>query len=312
MSIFYAKEADKDRRLDSFLAEESGLSRSAVAKLLAEGMAYASGVSLSKNYRLRGDEEITLELPEPKEIEALPEEIPLDILYEDSDLLVIHKKSGMVVHPAPGHESGTLVNALLYHCKGELSGINGALRPGIVHRIDKDTSGLLVVAKNDEAHRVLSRALEAHEIRREYHALVNGGFREDSGTVNAPVGRHPTDRKKQAVLKSGEGNARHAVTHYEVLERFSGITYLKLNLETGRTHQIRVHMAYKGHPLLGDALYGGGNTAFEKKHAALLSGQCLHAKRLSFLHPRTQEPMSFETPLPPEFEKMLSILRQDN
>ncbi len=307
--IYYAEDRDTDKRLDSFLSDAADISRSTAAKLIADGAVLVCGRTVQKNYKMKNGDAVTLDMPEPCEIEARPEDIPLDILYEDRELIVLHKPKGMVVHPAPGHESGTLVNALLYHCKGELSGINGALRPGIVHRIDKDTSGLLVVAKTDDAHRVLSAALERHEIVREYHALVNGGFREDSGTVELPIGRHPVDRKKQAVLRMGEGNARHAVTHYEVMERFSGITYLRLRLETGRTHQIRVHMSHKGHPLLGDTLYGGGNTAFEKKHAAHLSGQCLHAKALTLRHPKTGELLRFETDLPADFTALLHILR---
>ncbi len=309
MPIYEVMESDENKRLDVFLAEQSELSRSAVARLIESGAVTSSGKPVTKRDKLKRGAQIELSLPDPSAIEALPEQIPLDILYEDDDILVIHKESGMVVHPAPGHTSGTLVNALLYHCEGKLSGINGALRPGIVHRIDKDTSGLLVVAKNDFAHRALSAALEKHEIVREYHALVIGGFSEDAGTVDLPIGRHPVDRKKQAVLRMGEGNARAAVTHYEVIARFSGITYLRLRLETGRTHQIRVHMSHKGHPLLGDTLYGGGKTVFEKQHARLLSGQCLHAKRLLLRHPRTGEDMAFDTPLPESFEKLLLILR---
>ncbi len=312
MPIYQAEEQDEAKRIDVFLSERSDLSRSAAVRLIEAGAVRLLGKPVTKKDKLKCGDLVELELPEPEEIDALPEHIPLDIRYEDDDILVIKKESGMVVHPAPGHTSGTLVNALLYHCKGNLSGVGGALRPGIVHRIDKDTSGLLVVAKNDFAHRALSAALEKHEILREYHALVTGGFAEDAGTVDLPIGRHPVDRKKQAVLRLGEGNARTAVTHYEVAERFSGITYLRLRLETGRTHQIRVHMSHKGHPLLGDTLYGGGKTPFEKQHAKLFSGQCLHAKRLIFRHPRTGEEMTFDTPLPEDFEKLLAILRSRN
>ena len=224
---------------------------------------------------------------------------------------MINKASGMVVHPAPGNRSGTLVNALLHHCGDTLSGIGGTVRPGIVHRIDKDTSGLLVVAKNDDSHRALSAQLEGHHIRREYRALVTGGFSSDEGTVNAPIGRHPVDRKKMAIVRGDEGRARHAVTHYRVLERFGQVTYLSLVLETGRTHQIRVHMASLGHPLLGDTLYGGGKTAFEKRHAQLFDGQCLHAVSLTFTHPQTKESVFFESPLPENFEKALTLLREE-
>ena len=230
-----------------------------------------------------------------------------EVIHADADIIVVNKPEGMVVHPAVGNYDGTLVSALLHHCKGSLSGIGGVMRPGIVHRIDKDTSGLLVCAKNDFSHRALSEELEHHGIVREYHALVNGGFSSDTGTVNAPIGRHPVDRKKMAVLHDSQ-NAKSAVTHYEVLRRYGKISYLKLILETGRTHQIRVHMSYTGHPLLGDTVYGGGRTPFEKHHARLLSGQALHAKRLTLTHPRTKERMSFESPLPEDFEKLVEIL----
>ena len=299
-------------RLDAAVASLSDLSRAAAVRLIEEGSITLSGKAADKKTRVKAGDTVTLVRNAPVEIEARPENIPLDIVYEDDDIVVVNKKSGMVVHPAPGSESGTLVNALLYHCGATLSGINGALRPGIVHRIDKDTSGLLVVAKNDAAHRVLAAMLENHEIVREYHALVSGGFKEDNGKIDLPIGRHPVDRKRMAVLRTGEGHSRNAVTHYEVKERFGAVSYLRLWLETGRTHQIRVHMSHKGHALLGDTTYGGGNTAFEKKHTALLSGQCLHAKRLTFRHPRTNEEMSFETPLPEDFEALLTILREQN
>ncbi len=297
------------KRLDAALAAAAALSRSAVQRLLEDDAVMRDGLPVTdKNYRVREDEVYALVLPEPEELTAEPENIPLSILYEDADIIVINKPKGMVVHPAPGSPSGTLVNALLYHCKGSLSGINGVLRPGIVHRIDKDTSGLLVVAKNDEAHRALASQLEGHHIRRVYHALVNGGFSSDTGKVELPIGRSPVDRKKMAVLRAGQGHAREAITHYEVLRRFGAITYLALRLETGRTHQIRVHMSHTGHPLLGDTVYGGGNSRFEKAHAAYLSGQCLHAKELSFTHPRSGENMHFETPLPETFSSLLTIL----
>ena len=300
------------RRLDAGLSFVAGLTRSAAARLIEEGHVTVSGVCRDKNYRMAAGDVLQVELPEPAAIEAHPENIPLTVVYEDRDILVINKESGMVVHPAPGNENGTLVNALLFHCRGELSGINGAMRPGIVHRIDKDTSGLLVVAKNDRAHQGLAAQLEGHAIRRVYHALVQGGFQEDSGTVDMPIGRSPKDRKKMAVLLPGQGHSRNAITHYTVLERFPGITYLSLELETGRTHQIRVHMAYKGHPLLGDETYGGGHTPFEKAHASDLSGQCLHAKELRFTHPCTGEPMAFTCVLPESFQHLLYILRQQS
>jgi 23S rRNA pseudouridine1911/1915/1917 synthase len=261
--------------------------------------------------KLKGGEAFCVTLPAPEPCEAVPENIPIDIIYEDDDIIVVNKPQGMVVHPAVGNTHGTLVNALLYHCAGELSGIGGEIRPGIVHRIDKDTSGLLVVAKNDRAHRALAEQLEGHRIVREYHALVTGGLREDTGTVKKWIGRHPVDRKKMAILPEGASGARDAVTHYEVLMRFGEVSYLKLHLETGRTHQIRVHMASLGHPLLGDEVYGGGKTRFEKAHKNLFDGQALHARKLSFVHPTSGERVCFECPLPKNFEKALSILQKE-
>ena len=301
-------------RLDAFLAREDddlpALSRSSAAKLIERGDVTLNGRPADKKDRVAAGDLVEYAIPEPEPIDALPENIPLDVIYEDDDLLVVNKPSGMVVHPAPGNPTGTLVNALLYRCRGRLSGINGALRPGIVHRIDKQTSGLLVVAKNDEAHRKLAAELEGHQITREYHALVQGGFSQDHGTVDLPIGRHPVDRKRMAVIRDGH-TARPAITHYTVRERFGDVTYLVLRLETGRTHQIRVHLSAIGHPLLGDTVYGGGKTAFEKRHADLFDGQCLHAARLTFKHPRTGEEMTFSCPLPPDFEKLLAILRRE-
>ena len=298
-------------RLDSILAAAAGLSRSAAAKLIAAGLVTLCGRTADKNDRPAAGEELCYELPTPREVETVAQDIPLDVVYEDGDLLVINKPCGMVVHPAAGNEEGTLVNALLYHCGDGLSGINGEKRPGIVHRIDKDTSGLLAVAKNDAAHRSLAAQLEDHSMHRTYYALVNGGFSQDEGTVDLPIGRHPRDRKKMAVLRAGEGHSRRAVTHYRVLRRFGRVTYLRLQLETGRTHQIRVHMSHLGHPLLGDTVYGGGHTPFEKKHAALLCGQCLHAGELAFKHPTTGEAVCFSCPLPPSFERLLAILEEE-
>jgi 23S rRNA pseudouridine1911/1915/1917 synthase len=254
-------------------------------------------------------DQVEYTIPEPKETEILPTQMQLDIVYEDEDVVVINKPKGLVVHPAAGHQDDTLVNGLLYALGDDLSGINGELRPGIVHRIDKDTSGLLVVAKNDFAHRSLATQLETHDVWREYTALVQGGFHADEGTVNLPIGRHPTDRKKMAIIRDGIHTARPAVTHYRVVERFGAITHLSLRLETGRTHQIRVHMSHLGHPLLGDTVYGGGGTPFEKRHAALLSGQALHAGKLGFTHPRTEKEMLFEAPMPAEMQELLRILR---
>ena len=275
--IFIPEKQDSGMRLDAYLAKASGESRSAVARAISEGRVKISGIVPDKKHTVKEGVEIEFEEEEVSEYEAAPENIPLDIVYEDNDIIVINKPSGMVVHPAPGNESGTLVNALLYHCCDSLSGIGGVMRPGIVHRIDKDTSGLLVCAKNDYAHRTLSAELEHHGIVREYHALVNGGFKSDTGTIDLPIGRHPVDRKRMAVLTAPGAHAKDAVTHYEVIRAYGAVTYMKLVLETGRTHQIRVHMSHTGHPLLGDTVYGGGRGQFEKAHAKLLSGQALHA-----------------------------------
>ena len=309
--IYEVGNSEAGMRLDAFAASVSELSRNAAARLIESGDIKLNGRRAEKKCAVALGDSVEISLPEPEECEALPEDIPLDAVYEDGDIIVINKPSGMVVHPAPGNYSGTLVNALLFRCRGSLSGIGGVMRPGIVHRIDKDTSGLLVVAKNDFAHAVLSEELKYHGIEREYHALVKGGFKEDSGRVDLPIGRHPVDRKKMAVLKNSS-SAREAVTHYEVLARYGGVSYLKLLLETGRTHQIRVHMSYLGHPLLGDEVYGQSKTPFEKRHASLLLGQALHARRLSLTHPRTGERMEFECPLPDNFKKLLSILEKEN
>ena len=298
-------------RLDAYIAAVSDLSRSAAARLIESGSVTVGGKPAEKKRILAEDDVVEITLPEPEECEAQPEDIPLDVVYEDDDIIVINKPEGMVVHPAPGNYSGTLVNALLFRCRDSLSGIGGVMRPGIVHRIDKDTSGLLVVAKNDFAHTALSEELKYHGIEREYHALVKGGFGEDTGTIDLPIGRHPIDRKKMAVLKNSE-SAREAVTHYEVLARYGNVSYLKLMLETGRTHQIRVHMSYTGHPLLGDEVYGQSKIPFEKRHAPLLNGQALHAKRLSLTHPRTGERMTFECELPENFKELLEILEKNS
>ena len=298
-------------RLDAYIAAVSDLSRSAAARLIESGSVTVGGKPAEKKRILAEDDVVEITLPEPEECEAQPEDIPLDVVYEDDDIIVINKPEGMVVHPAPGNYSGTLVNALLFRCRDSLSGIGGVMRPGIVHRIDKDTSGLLVVAKNDFAHTALSEELKYHGIEREYHALVKGGFGEDAGTIDLPIGRHPIDRKKMAVLKNSE-SAREAVTHYEVLARYGNVSYLKLMLETGRTHQIRVHMSYTGHPLLGDEVYGQSKIPFEKRHAPLLNGQALHAKRLSLTHPRTGERMTFECELPENFKELIEILEKNS
>ena len=305
-----ATEKDSGTRLDAYLATAFDITRSAAERLIAEGRVCVLGGEASKKYRLKGGEQITLTLPDPTPAEAQPEDIPLDVVYEDEDIIVINKPQGMVVHPAAGNESGTLVNALLYHCKGSLSGVGGVERPGIVHRIDKDTSGLLVVAKNDLAHNHLSDQLKTHDVSRVYSAITVGNLREDEGTVHAAIARHPTDRKKMAICRR-EGEGRDAITHYRVLERFGGFALVQCRLETGRTHQIRVHMASLGHPLLGDPVYGGNGTRFEADHRKYFHGQCLHAGELSLTHPRTGEKMTFTAPLPADFERILEILRRE-
>ena len=306
-----AAPTDKDKRLDGFLATAFDLSRSAAERLIGEGRVTLSFGEANKKYRLKGGEEITLTLPDPAPAEAQPEDIPLDIIYEDGDIVVVNKPSGMVVHPAAGNETGTLVNALLHHCKGSLSGIGGVERPGIVHRIDKDTAGLLVVAKNDAAHLSLSAQLKVHEVSRIYYAIALGNFKADSGTVNAPIGRHPVDRKRMAITRR-QGEGREAITHYTVLKRFGQMTYIRCALETGRTHQIRVHMASLGHPLLGDPVYGGNGSKFEARHRALIAGQCLFAGELSLTHPKTGERMTFKAPLPADLERLLDILEKES
>ena len=296
-----ASEESKNQRLDAFLASSlDGLTRSQAARLIESGEVAVNGKTAGKSYKLAGGEDIAVTLPEPEPVEAVPQDIPLDVVYEDADVIVVNKPSGMVVHPAPGHPDGTLVNALLYHCAGTLSGVGGALRPGIVHRIDRDTSGLIIAAKNDAAHQYLSAQLADHTLARTYECIVVGALREDRGTVNAPIARHPTDRKRMAVVAGG----REAVTHWEVIARYPGYTHVRCRLETGRTHQIRVHMAYIGHPILGDTVYGA------KKEVPGLTGQCLHAVGLRFLHPRTHEVVELSCPLPEEFTRMLQKIRK--
>ena len=299
--ILQAAPEDAGQRLDSFLATHlDGISRSAAARLLEEGCVLCDGRVPGKSLRLTGTEEISVTLPQPEDTELIPQDIPLDVVYEDADVIVINKPTGLVVHPAPGHPDGTLVNALLYHCGDSLSGIGGEKRPGIVHRIDRDTSGLIIAAKNDRAHQALAAQLADHTLARTYECLVTGNLREDSGTVDAPIGRHPTDRKKMAVT---EKNSRRAVTHWEVIARYPGVTHVRCRLETGRTHQIRVHMAYLGHPILGDTVYGA------KKAVPGLTGQCLHAVGLRFLHPSTGEAVELSCPLPEEFQAYLRKLQ---
>ena len=299
--LLRASEESKNQRLDAFLASSlDGLTRSQATRLIESGEVAVNGRAVSKSYKLAGGEDIAVTLPEPEPVEAVPQDIPLDVVYEDADVIVVNKPSGMVVHPAPGHPDGTLVNALLYHCAGTLSGVGGALRPGIVHRIDRDTSGLIIAAKNDAAHQYLSAQLADHTLARTYECIVVGKLREDRGTVDAPIARHPTDRKRMAVVAGG----REAVTHWEVIARYPGYTHVRCRLETGRTHQIRVHMAYIGHPILGDTVYGA------KKEVPGLTGQCLHAVGLRFLHPRTHEVVELFCPLPEEFTRMLQKIRK--
>ncbi len=312
---FEIGETDAGDRLDVFLARVMSVSRSAAATMIEDGRVTAGGKVLSKKEKLRVGTLVSVETPAPEPIEAIPQRIPIDVRYEDDDLIVVNKASGMVVHPAPGNPDGTLVNALLYHCAGTLSGIGGAIRPGIVHRIDKDTSGLLVVAKNDFTHRVLSDALKVHDVRRIYTAIAIGGFPNSSGTVDAPIGRHPQDRKRMAVLRAEGAHARNAVTHYELLEELRAdgecFSCIRCALETGRTHQIRVHMASIGHPLLGDPVYGGARSRFQARHPKLFMGQMLHAGELSFVHPRTGERVTVTAPLPDHFERALALLRRE-
>ncbi|MBM6722400.1 RluA family pseudouridine synthase [Pseudoflavonifractor phocaeensis] len=288
------------QRADQFLAAAlPQLTRSAAQKLLEEGAVTLNGRPVKKNYKTAPGDELVVVLPDPAPVDILPQDIPLDVVYEDEDVIAVNKPVGLVVHPAAGHPDGTLVNALLYHCGNSLSGINGALRPGIVHRIDRDTSGLIIAAKNDAAHLALAAQLQDHSLYREYEAVCVGNLKQDQGTVNAPITRHPTDRKKMAVNFL---QGREAVTHWTVLERFPGYTHIQCRLETGRTHQIRVHMAHTGHPLLGDVVYGS------KKPWPGLAGQCLHARRLSFVHPRTGERLTLECPLPSWFQEVLTKL----
>ena len=285
--------------LDAFLSADGALTRSQAARLIAEGRVRVNGKPAAKSARLSGGETVTVDVPQLRETALPPQDIPLDVVYEDDDVIVVNKPTGLVVHPAPGHPDGTLVNALLHHCGDSLSGIGGEKRPGIVHRIDRDTSGLIIAAKNDAAHLALSAQLKDHSLSRTYECLVTGNMKQDSGTVDAPIGRSSADRKKMAVVPTG----RRAVTHWEVVARYPGVTHLRCRLETGRTHQIRVHMAYIGHPILGDTVYGA------KKPVPGLTGQCLHATGLRFIHPRTGEPVELHCPLPPEFTAMLQKLQ---
>ncbi len=298
--VMKANEDHAGERLDRFIADNSDISRSYAAKLCEDGFVMSNGKPLAKKYKIAGSEEVMIDIPEPETLSVEGENIPLDIVYEDNDIIVVNKPQGLCVHPAPGNESGTLVNGLIYHCGNELSAINGVIRPGIVHRIDKDTSGLLVIAKNNEAHMKLSAQLKERKAMRKYYALVNGNIKENSGSVNKPLGRNPSERKKMAVVKGG----REAITHFNVLERFGRYTLVECVLETGRTHQIRVHMASIGHSIVGDMLYG------IKKEKFSLQGQLLHAKTIGFVHPSTGEMMEFTSEIPVYFQNILDNLRK--
>lgn len=293
---------DFNIRLDKFLTEKlSEMSRSHIQKLIRDGNVTVNKKAVKANYKVSLGEIIEIDIPEPECLDIVPENIPLDILYEDEDILVVNKPKGMVVHPAPGHYSGTLVNAIMFHCKENLSGINGVLRPGIVHRIDMNTTGSLLICKNDKSHRFLAEQLKEHSITRKYHAIVYGNLKEDNGTIESPIGRHPVERKKMSTKSK---NGRPAVTHYHVLERFGNFTYIECQLETGRTHQIRVHMSSIGHPILGDDLYGPVKCPYT------LEGQTLHAKILGIVHPTTKEYIEFDAPLPAYFLNLLEKLRK--
>lgn len=304
METFEAGMEYEGERLDKYLSvifQEGNAtqSRSFFQKIIKEGHVQVNGVPQKSNYRLKADDVIRVEIPDAVATPILPENIPLDILYEDEDLLIVNKPKGMVVHPSAGHYSGTLVNAIMYHCKDSLSGINGEIRPGIVHRIDMDTTGSLIVCKNDESHVFIAEQIKEHSVNRRYRGIVCGVVKEEEGTIDAPIGRHPIDRKKMAI---NEKNGKNAITHYKVLERFERYTYMEFKLETGRTHQIRVHMASIGHPLLGDTLYSSGKSPYK------LQGQTLHAMTIGFVHPRTREYMEVTAPLPEYFEKILRSL----
>jgi len=299
MKLIATEQSDTEKRLDIFIAERGNLTRSASQKLLKEGRVKVNGNVIQKSYKIKLFDEVEFEIPEAVPSENIPQDIELDIVYEDSDLLVVNKPKGMVVHPAAGNLDGTLVNALLFHCGESLSGINGVIRPGIVHRIDKDTSGLLVVAKNDSAHVSLAEQIKSHTFDRFYEAIICGRLKEREGKIDAPIGRHPKDRKKMAIVQDG----RNAVTHYEVIAEYNGFSHVKFKLETGRTHQIRVHMSSIGHPIVGDTVYGA-------RDKFGLEGQCLHAKTISFVHPKTNEFMSFDSELPDYFTKTLDKLRR--
>ncbi len=295
-------ENTSSQRVDAYIAAYFDITRSHATKLIEAGFAEVNGKAVAKNYKLKPGDNIALSIPEPQSAEIEAENIPLDIVFEDNSLLVVNKPKGMIVHPASGIYSGTMVNALLYHCRYSLSGINGVMRPGILHRIDKNTSGLLMVAKNDKAHNLLAEQIKEHSCNRIYETVVYGNIKGDNGTIDAPIGRHPIKRKQMAVT---ENNSKPAITHYEVIERFGNFTHLRMRLETGRTHQIRVHLSYIGHPVAGDDVYG------PKKVITKLGGQCLHARQIGFIHPETGEYMEFSSPLPDYFTDFLEECRKN-
>lgn len=305
--IYTPEVADIGKRIDQFVAERCECTRSAAQKLLEKGEVRIGGIAVAKNYKLRPNDTVDVTLPEPVPCDVLPQNIPIEIVYEDADLLVVNKPKGMVVHPAPGNPDGTLVNALLWHCGDRLSSINGVIRPGIVHRIDKDTSGLLIVAKNDAAHLGLAKQIAEHSFLRSYQAVIVGRMKAEQGDIDAPIGRHPVDRKKMAVVSDG----RDALTHWKVLREYNGFSHLSLVLETGRTHQIRVHLSHMGHPVLCDTLYDGGKTLFERRVDEIVRGQCLHAKTIGFVHPVTGEELYFDSDLPNYFVTVLEKLEKE-
>lgn len=295
-------------RVDIFISDQCEITRSSAQKLISDGNVTADGKTIKKNYRLGANDILEVVLPEPELIDAVPQNIPLDIVYEDEHLLVVNKPKGMVVHPAPGNPDKTLVNALMFHCQGSLSSINGVVRPGIVHRIDKDTSGLLIVAKSNSAHLGLAEQIKTHSFTRVYNAIVTGSLSSEEGVINAPIARHPIDRKRMAVQYTD--NAKTAVTHYKVIEKLGRYDYVELKLETGRTHQIRVHMSSVGHPVIGDPVYKNTFDKFERSNASILNGQCLHAREIGFVHPVTNQYMYFDSGLPEYFEAVLEKIRK--